>query len=461
MGAKIYNTTYPAFDHCIGYVDDDGTIYSDSTKIVGNWIGFVDAETGKVYDTTTPKSDHCIGCATPEGKLYRDAVPIVGDDIGYINSSGTVFNEKGISIGNEIGFVEPTSMLAFGGACFFIRKGLLRSSQDGSGNAQAESAAHEQASYTPPNDNADSFQERYPETDSKPSFNMPTGGGGGGSILGEALVVVGIGIVGYLVYSLFSDPRALILTLACFGLAAGITWYFRLGVFKNRGSMDFSDTFGGFASKAKSGFDKARSAGSAAASKAASAARNAASQIPHPVDSPVNPAPNSQSGEYRQPAGTPVPPANGEVKVQKTIFGDMETISGPAADNMFQQFFGSQGMGGAPSNVQDSSGFVPYGENETHRFYRCTTCNGQMSIPKGVGTVMATCPKCGRRETVDTGKKPDEPKPSAQPAGSATVKFVCPVCSRAMSFPAHIGTISFKCPTCGTSHTFDTGESAL
>ena len=475
MGSKIYNTPTPKVDHCIGYVDDDGTIYSDNTRIVGHWIGFVDSATGKVYDSPTPKVDHCIGCVTPDGKLWRDSTPIVGHDIGFVRDDGTVYSDNTAIVGHWIGFVEPATLLGKGAACYFILKGILGSNRYVSqASARVDSSTQEQgSSYEQPSANTGTFQEEAPEPKSRRSFSMPSGGGG---ILGEALVVIGIAIVGYLVYSLFSDTRALVFTLLAFGLAAGICWYFKLGVFKNRKSFGSGSGTGGFANAAKSGFDKARSAGSAAASRAASAAKPATSHIPHPTSGATGAASGTKNtgkrsvrvvdardtGGSSSTQSAPKPPADGGAEVEKTIFGDMVTSSGTGMDDMFQQFFGSKiGSGSASATEQDSAGFAKYGETDTSFFYRCATCGGRLRLPKGAGTVLATCPKCGRQETVDTGKKPEEPKPSAQQAESASVKFVCPVCSRSLTFPAHIGTISFKCPTCGTTHTFDTGESAL
>ena len=125
MGAKIYDTASPKIDHCIGYVDDDGTITS-----VANLTGFVDARTGKVYDSSTPNLDHCIGCAAEDGKLYRGSVPSIGKDIGFVSSDGTIYRDNTPIVGHWIGYVDSASILGRGAACFFILKGLLGKDAD-------------------------------------------------------------------------------------------------------------------------------------------------------------------------------------------------------------------------------------------------------------------------------------------------------------------------------------------
>lgn len=38
-------------------------------------------------------------------------------------------------------------------------------------------------------------------------------------------------------------------------------------------------------------------------------------------------------------------------------------------------------------------------QDKTHRYIRCKNCRTMMRVPKGVGKIEITCPKCGQRIT--------------------------------------------------------------
>lgn len=38
-------------------------------------------------------------------------------------------------------------------------------------------------------------------------------------------------------------------------------------------------------------------------------------------------------------------------------------------------------------------------QDKTHRYYRCSDCGVVMRVPRGVGKIEITCPKCGKKIT--------------------------------------------------------------
>ncbi len=146
MGAYIYSTTSPKVENCIGYVDDDGTIYQGSYKSVDKVIGCVD-DYGKVYDSSAPKVEHCIGCVGDSGTLYNSSVPILGHEIGSVSDDGTIYSTNSPVVGTWIGLVKPASLYGKGAACFFVQYGFLNSSS-GSSAKSADTAYSAKANAT-------------------------------------------------------------------------------------------------------------------------------------------------------------------------------------------------------------------------------------------------------------------------------------------------------------------------